>query len=89
MEFEFDPAKSETNRIKHGIDFIAAQGLWNDGQALEVESDYLLERRLALTAVWKGRLWTAIYTVRGGRVRIISVRRARKDEELLYEQKKR
>lgn len=28
MEFEFDPTKSDTNREKHGIDFVAAQMLW-------------------------------------------------------------
>ncbi|WP_230173438.1 BrnT family toxin [Rhizobium sp. CECT 9324] len=25
MEFEFDPAKSDANKAKHGIDFVAAQ----------------------------------------------------------------
>ena len=27
-EFEFDPAKSEANLLKHGIDFTEAQTLW-------------------------------------------------------------
>ncbi len=30
MEFEFDPVKSEANKAKHGIDFVAAQELWYD-----------------------------------------------------------
>jgi len=30
MEFEFDPQKSDRNKIKHGIDFNEAQELWND-----------------------------------------------------------
>ncbi len=30
MEFEFDPANSEANEAKHGIDFVAAQELWYD-----------------------------------------------------------
>ena len=29
MEFESDPAKTEANRQKHGIDFIEAQALWD------------------------------------------------------------
>jgi uncharacterized protein len=28
MQFEFDPKKSEGNKLKHGIDFVEAQGLW-------------------------------------------------------------
>ena len=27
-EFEFDPAKSEANLLKHGMDFTEAQALW-------------------------------------------------------------
>jgi len=30
MDFEYDPQKSNINRGKHGIDFAAAQELWND-----------------------------------------------------------
>ena len=28
MDFEFDPAKSDANLRKHGIDFLVAQALW-------------------------------------------------------------
>jgi uncharacterized DUF497 family protein len=31
MKFEFDPAKSASNKDKHGIDFVEAQVLWADG----------------------------------------------------------
>ena len=34
--FEFDHAKSETKRIKHGIDFAKAQRLWDDSDHLEI-----------------------------------------------------
>jgi uncharacterized protein len=30
MHFEYDPAKSEANAEKHGIDFEEAQTLWDD-----------------------------------------------------------
>ena len=36
ISFEFDVKKSESNRTKHGIDFIEAQGLWNDPMLLEI-----------------------------------------------------
>ena len=34
--FEFDPEKSHTNKIKHGIDFLEAQALWTDSDGIEV-----------------------------------------------------
>ncbi len=34
--FEFDIAKSESNRAKHGLDFVEAQSLWNDPMLLEI-----------------------------------------------------
>lgn len=30
MEFEYDEAKSQANKQKHGIDFVQAQALWLD-----------------------------------------------------------
>ena len=38
MEFEFDQAKSEANRLKHGIDFVQAQELWKDLYALQIQA---------------------------------------------------
>lgn len=35
-EFEFDPAKSEANLLKDGIDFTEAQTLWRDTHRIEV-----------------------------------------------------
>jgi uncharacterized protein len=86
QEFEFDPAKSTANHTKHGIDFIEAQQLWDDPKALEVGPFERGETRLGLVALRDGLHWTAIYTRRSNRVRLISVRRARKDEVRRYEQ---
>jgi len=36
MEFEFDPQKSDKNKIKHGIDFNEAQELWDDPDLIEI-----------------------------------------------------
>lgn len=36
MDFEFDPAKSESNAKKHGIDFVEAQLLWADDNRIEI-----------------------------------------------------
>lgn len=34
--FEYDDNKSQSNLVKHGIDFIEAQKLWNDPNLLEI-----------------------------------------------------
>jgi uncharacterized DUF497 family protein len=39
--FEFDTTKSEANKSKHGLNFIEAQGLWNDEQLLIIPAKYL------------------------------------------------
>ena len=86
MKFEFDPAKSKANAAKHGIDFHAAQDLWLDTERLQVAVDYPSEPRSLLVARWHGKLWTAVFTVRGENIRLISVRRARETEKEQYEQ---
>jgi uncharacterized protein len=85
MKFEFDPAKSAANRDKHGIDFEEAQALWDDPRLLDVPAKVLDEPRfLAIGRITK-RHWTAVYTIRGARIRIISVRRSREAEIEHYE----
>lgn len=88
MQFEFDPAKSKVNLAKHGIDFVQAQQLWEDGDRLEIPAQTQDEPRFVLIAVFDHKLWAAIFTNRRDRIRLISVRRARKEErELYYESK--
>jgi uncharacterized protein len=89
IDFEFDPDKSTANLAKHGIDFVVAQRLWDDPMGLEIGPFLRQEVRLGWVAVLEGQHWTAIFTRRDGRVRLISVRRARKDEVRRYEQTNR
>ena len=81
--FEYDPAKSATNKDKHGIDFDTAQELWAVSGVV-LPSPFPGELRHLRVALFEGRLWTAIYTHRGDTIRIISVRRSRKTEENQY-----
>ena len=83
--FEFDPAKSEANKAKHGIDFVEAQELWRDPRGVTAVVRSETESRYAATAQIKGKYWTAIYTWRGDIVRLISARRARELEIENYE----
>jgi uncharacterized DUF497 family protein len=86
MEFEYDPEKSRKNKDKHGIDFSAGQELWQDSGLVILLSRYPDEPRYLAIGCIQARHWTAIFTERGDRIRIISIRRSRQDERYLYEQ---
>jgi hypothetical protein len=83
--FEFDAAKSASNKEKHGIDFVEAQALWRDGKLIVIEAEPKGEPRFAAIGRIGDLVWVAICTARGENTRLISVRRARKDEVELYE----
>ncbi|MFE8073283.1 BrnT family toxin [Marinobacteraceae bacterium S3BR75-40.1] len=84
-EFEFDPAKSKANLDKHGIDFEAAQKLWEDPYLLEIQAQSPIEDRFLVIGRIGRKHWSAVITYRNERIRIISVRRSRKLEVKLYE----
>ena len=83
--FEFDAAKSESNRAKHGINFIEAQSLWSDPMLLEIPAKTEDEPRFLAVGQIDGKHWSAVITYRGSHIRLISVRRARTEEVALYE----
>ena len=83
--FEFDDAKSKSNLAKHGIDFLAAQELWNDPMLLEIPARTDDEPRSLVIGLMGGKHWSAVITYRGSNIRLISVRRARTEEVALYE----
>lgn len=89
MQFEFDPAKSATNKDKHGIDFAAGVTFWFDDDRIEVEAHSTGEERFFVIGRIAGRFWTAICTRREQAIRIISVRRSREKEKNQYEDHQR
>ena len=84
--FEFDPIKSEKNRLKHGIDFVAAQEIWEDDKRNETPARSKSEERFQMLGRAQGKIWAAFATYRGDAIRIISVRRARIEERRRYEE---
>ena len=84
-KFEFDPNKSDINLAKHGIDFVEAQQLWQDPDLLEIPALITDEPRTLIIARLNDKHWSAVITYRIDRIRIISVRRSRKNEVELYE----
>lgn len=85
MEFEFDSTKSMSNLIKHGMNFNDAKQLWRDPKVLIVRARDVNEPRWIAIAIVEQKHWSAIFTYRGERIRIISVRRSRTKEIALYE----
>jgi hypothetical protein len=85
MEFEFDLQKSRLNKSKHGIEFREAQQLWKDPLRLVIPARTTDETRYLLIGRIAERHWSAVFTHRGEAIRLISVRRSRKEEIELYE----
>ena len=84
MEFEYDPEKSQTNKQKHGIDFEEAQKLWLDRNAIELPARSVGEKRWFRIGKISRVLWTAVFTKRGEKVRLISVRKPHANERKNY-----
>ncbi len=85
MMFEFDPKKSKANKQKHGLDFNGAQALWGDPDLIEIPVQTIDEPRYLVIGMISGKHWSGVITYRREKIRIISVRRSRKEEVKIYE----
>lgn len=84
-DFDFDPKKNLSNIEKHGVELELGSQIW-DGFVFEREDrrrDYGERRLLALGRV-NGRVFFVAYTWRGSKRRLISVRKANRDEQEIY-----
>ncbi len=87
--FVYDKEKSISNQEKHGIDFELAQIVWLDKNALIAEAKLIKdEKRFMIVGEIKEKTWSVIFTYRQDSIRIISARRARKEEVGYYEKNK-
>ena len=85
MIFEFDSSKSESNKKKHGISFLEAQALWDDPDYIIIPAKVVDEERFLIIGKIEDKHWSGIITYRDKSVRIISVRRSRREEIDIYE----
>ncbi|MEN8206831.1 MAG: BrnT family toxin [Pseudomonadota bacterium] len=83
--FEYDERKSQANLKKHGIDFVEAQLLWEDPFLIEIPAKVEDEPRFLVIGRIRTKHWSAVVTPREAKIRIISVRRSRKEEVAIYE----
>jgi uncharacterized DUF497 family protein len=85
MQFEWDEKKNAENLQKHGIDFAKAKDVFADPHAVTFRSGVpLSEERYLTIGIVDDRLITVVFTIRNDRTRIISARRARKNEREVY-----
>ncbi len=89
MKYEWDELKNEANRKKHGFDFSCAEDFeWADSFVFERSRPQDGERRYVAVGYLYGRICTVIFVSKGQSFRIISLRRANKQEEKAYEEQK-
>lgn len=84
---EWNEEKAASNRRKHGIDFDEAIEVFY-GMSLLRRSDRKSEERWLAIGETEGRVVTVVFTWRGDTLRIISARRARRNEKRAYHQEK-
>lgn len=87
MSFEYDPRKAQTNSQKHGVSFAEAEFVFFDPFAIhDVDPDSTGEERFIAVGMGNsGLLLVVVYTMRGDAVRLISARRATRQEAKAYE----
>jgi uncharacterized protein len=91
MEFEWDKDKAHSNAGKHGVTFAEAMTVFGDPLEVTIADPDHSEgeaRFLSLGRSEQGRLLVVSYTERGGRLRLISARKAEPSERKTYEWKR-
>lgn len=89
MEFEWNPDKAVINLRKHGISFQEAATVFDDSLSVTFpDPDHSIgEDRYVIIGVSRsGQLLVVSHTDRGNRTRIISARRAARQERRFYEE---
>ena len=85
MDYEFDPAKDDSNLDKHGLSLADAEGFeWETAVVREDTRRQYAEQRFEATGYIGQRLHVMIYCLRSDTVRVISLRKANYREEKRY-----
>jgi uncharacterized protein len=86
MEFEWDDEKAEANAKKHGVRFGDAVKAFDDPKGLELLDDDHSdsEVRFQLIAMADGTIVLIVFTERINSIRLISARKANRQEVEIY-----
>ena len=87
MNVDWDPNKAKTNRVSHGVSFPDAEAVFYDphGITREDESAEGEQRFVTLGLDHLGRMLVVVYTYRDDTIRMISARKATRNEVRMYE----
>ena len=83
MHFDWDSRKRASNTKKHGIDFIDLVDFF-EADFLQQKLAFADEQRWKAIGSLNGEITTVVYTKRKQKLRIISARKARINEQKLY-----
>jgi hypothetical protein len=84
-EFEWDERKNARNLAKHGISFEEAVEIFDGRLVLKIDDRCENgEKRIKALGTVRGDVWHVVYTERGSRIRIISARKASREERRAY-----
>jgi uncharacterized protein len=84
MEFEWDLPKAELNLRKHGVSFEEAKKVFTDPLNIEWADDCDHEERTNIVGQFQNQFYYVVYTERYPKIRLISARRATKNEQARY-----
>ncbi len=87
MKYEFDPAKDEANRFKHGLRLAFGRRIFGIPDHAVVPTVRIgdEEARFKAIGLVDGKLYTAVHVLRGEVIRLISVRRSNAGEQRDYD----
>ncbi|MEN9521239.1 MAG: hypothetical protein RLZZ381_3827 [Cyanobacteriota bacterium] len=87
MRYQWDKNKALSNLNKHGIDFADAVSVFSDELAITIFDDRFEEERYITIGIdLFSRILVVTYTMRDDEIRLISARKASKNERLQYEE---
>ena len=84
VRFDWDPSKGASNEAKHGLALAAVTALWA-GPVVTLPSKQPGELRHLAIGLFERQHWTVVYAPRGDTLRLISARRSRHHEKILFQ----
>lgn len=93
MNFEWDENKARLNQEKHGVSFEEAKTVFDDADALQIFDPTIPSRKIAsscwgMSAVLRILVVCHCYRANDDTIRIISARKATRNECSTYERRK-
>ncbi|MBM3124134.1 MAG: BrnT family toxin [Chloroflexi bacterium] len=88
IEFEWDDEKAESNLEKHGVSFEEAATIFNDPLIASISDpahSRAEERYISMGISISGHVLVVVHTEREKRIRLISCRKATKNERKTYD----